>query len=101
MSSSVKDAFVEVSPGAYRLEAPLTFATVAALHADGIRIIDAASGEVTLDLQAVPKVDSAGLALLIEWLGEARAKSRSLKYSQPPEALLSLARLSDVEKLIA
>jgi len=101
MTTAPAKAFVEVSAGVYRIEAPLTFATVAALHADGIRIIDAASGEVTLDLQAVPKVDSAGLALLIEWLGEARAKSRSLKYSQPPEALLSLARLSDVEKLIA
>jgi phospholipid transport system transporter-binding protein len=94
-------AFVEVSSGVYRLEAPLTFASVAALHADGIKIIDAASGELTLDLQAVPKVDSAGLALLIDWLSEARAKSRSLKFSQPPQTLLSLARLSEVEKLIA
>jgi phospholipid transport system transporter-binding protein len=101
MTTTPAKVFVEVSSGVYRIEAPLTFATVAALHADGIRIIDAASGELTLDLQAVPKVDSAGLALLIEWLGAARAKSRSLKYSQPPEALLSLARLSDVEKLIA
>jgi phospholipid transport system transporter-binding protein len=101
MSATTGAAFVAVSPGVYRLEAPLTFASVASLHGEGVRILDSASNGLTLDLQSVPAVDSAGLALLIDWLGEARAKSRRLKYAQPPQALLSLARLSDVEKLIA
>jgi phospholipid transport system transporter-binding protein len=95
------NAFVAVSDGVYRLEAALTFATVARLRPKGMQIIEAQSQGLTLDLKAVPNADSAGLALLIDWLAYARSQSRTLKYSEPSAALLSLARLSDVEKLIA
>jgi phospholipid transport system transporter-binding protein len=103
MTASDKDVFVEGSPGVFRLEAPLTFASVAGLRDRGIELIHAATRAqgLILDLHAVPAVDSAGLALLIDWLAEARAASRPLKYQQPPQTLVALARLSDVEKLIA
>jgi phospholipid transport system transporter-binding protein len=101
MNATTASAFVAVSPGVYRLEAPLTFASVASLHDGGLQLLDSASDGLTLDLQAVPAVDSAGLALLIDWLADAQAKSRALKYIQSPPVLLSLARLSEVEKLIA
>jgi phospholipid transport system transporter-binding protein len=94
-------AFVAVSSGLYRLQAPLTFASVSGIRDQGLELIDSQSQELTLDLQAVPEVDSAGLALLIDWLSEARARSRTLRYVQPPAALLSLARLSEVDRLIA
>jgi phospholipid transport system transporter-binding protein len=94
-------AFVSVADGVFRLEAPLTFATVPALHGPGLERIDAAATELQFDLQQVAASDSAGLALLVEWLAEARTRQRSLRYLQPPEALLALARLSDVEPLIA
>jgi phospholipid transport system transporter-binding protein len=97
---AAQNAFFAVSSGQYRLEAPLTFASVAGLREQGLRVLDSTPAGVTLDLQAVPSVDSAGLALLIDWLGEARARSRTLRYVQPPPTLLSLARLSEVEKLI-
>ncbi|HEY3809530.1 MAG TPA: STAS domain-containing protein [Steroidobacteraceae bacterium] len=93
-------AFIPVSAGVYRLEASLTFATAPLLHKPGLKRIDAASGELVFDLQGVTATDSAGLALLIDWLAEARARSRTLRYSQPPEAMLVLARLSDVATLI-
>jgi phospholipid transport system transporter-binding protein len=93
-------AFVAVSPDVYQLQSALTFATVAALRHAGIGLIESAQKELTFGLQAVPAVDSAGLALLIDWLAIAKARSRRLRYAQPPQALLSLARLSDVDKLI-
>jgi len=100
MISTAANAFVEVSPGTYRLETRLTFASVASLRGEGLKVIDSATNGLTLELQSVAAVDSAGLALLIDWLAEARAKSRALKNQHPPETLLSLARLSEVEKLI-
>jgi phospholipid transport system transporter-binding protein len=95
------NGLVSVSPGVFSVEAPLTFASVAALRKLGLRAIDAASSGLTIELNKVPAVDSAGLALLIDWLASARVKSRTLKYANPPETLLSLARLSEVDKLIA
>ena len=94
------EAFVATGSNSYRLQAPLQFATVAHLRARGLALIDAAGEELTLDLSSVPAVDSAGLALLIEWLARARAASKRLRYRQPPATLLALARLSDVEALL-
>jgi phospholipid transport system transporter-binding protein len=94
-------SLVSVSPGVYRLEAPLTFASVAQLRKLGLSAIDSAPNGLTIELHAVPSVDSAGLALLIDWLASARAQSRTLNYASPPPSLLSLARLSEVDKLIA
>ena len=94
-------AFVAGAAGVYRLEAPLTFATVAALRARGLVLIASAGSGLTLDLAAVPAVDSAGLALLIDWLATARARSCQLHYAEPAETLLSLARLSEVEQLLS
>jgi phospholipid transport system transporter-binding protein len=96
-----ESAFVEVSSGVYKLDAPLTFATVPALRRAGLARIAAAQGEIRFDLEQVVLSDSAGLALLIDWLAEARVQKRTLRYGQAPEALRALARLSEVESLIA
>jgi phospholipid transport system transporter-binding protein len=88
------------TPGTYRLEDALTFATVSILRQPGLDLIAAASGDVQFDLECVPLTDSAGLALLIDWLAEARARQRTLRYLRVPEALSELAKLSDVEELI-
>jgi phospholipid transport system transporter-binding protein len=86
--------------GIYRLEDALTFATVPILRQPGLDLIAAAPGDVQFDLECVPLTDSAGLALLIDWLAEARARQRTLRYLKVPEALSELAKLSDVEALI-
>jgi ABC-type transporter Mla MlaB component len=118
-----QQAFVRLSAGVYRLEAPLTFATVPVLRQPGLERIEAgsgeprrcfdggnavsadsagdAAGEVEFDLQQVASSDSAGLALLIDWLAEARQRRRSLRFAQVPEGLRALARLSEVESLIS
>ena len=93
-------AFVAGAEGTYRLEAALIFATVPMLRQPGVHRIASAAGEVQFDLERVPMTDSAGLALLIDWLAEARARQRTLRYLKVPEALSELAKLSDVEELI-
>jgi phospholipid transport system transporter-binding protein len=99
--AAAQAAFVAISADVYRLEAPLTFATVAALRKPGLALIAVANTGLTLDLEAVPAVDSAGLALLIDWLATARARECQLRYSKPAQTLLSLARLSEVEALLS
>jgi phospholipid transport system transporter-binding protein len=93
-------AFVAVSPTGYRVDAPLTLLTVTALRDPGLMLIGAASGALTFDLSEVPEVDSAGLALLIDWLASARSRSLTLRYAKPGRTLLALARLSEVEPLL-
>jgi phospholipid transport system transporter-binding protein len=93
-------AFEAGAAGTYRLADALTFATVPVLRQPGLDLIAAASVDLAFDLECVPLTDSAGLALLIDWLAEARARHRTLRYIKVPDALSELAKLSDVDSLI-
>lgn len=98
---SDNDAFLAVSAGVYQVMLPLTFASVPAISEQGSDLIAAAADTLVFDLQRVPAIDSAGLALLVDWLARARVRECKLSYVQPPQTLLSLAKLSDVERLFS
>lgn len=59
---------------------------------------DAVSLEI--DLSNVPEGDSAGLALLIEWLRLAKQHKQQITFQNVPEPIAALARISEVEKLL-
>ena len=65
----------------------------------GAAAIDAGQASI-IDLAGVTGSDSAGLALLIEWLSVAKAAGRALRYDNTPMQLQQLARLSEVDHLI-
>lgn len=93
--------FVQLSPSNFRLDAPLLFSSVAPLRGYGLALLHSAPvGELQFDLQNVARVDSAGLALLVDWLASARALGRKLRYTQLPQPLLALAKLSEVDRLL-
>ena len=99
-AATAEGVFVAVSPDVFRLEAPLTLLTVTALRDPGLKLIGAAGSTLTFDLGSIPEVDSAGLALLIDWLASATARCCQLRYAKPGKTLLALARLSEVEPLM-
>jgi len=55
---------------------------------------------IRLDFSGVESIDSAGLALVIEWIREARRHGHSLEIHNAPQRLIALARISDVERLL-
>jgi phospholipid transport system transporter-binding protein len=55
--------------------------------------------DITVDLKQVEATDSAGLALIIEWLKIARSRNIELAFINVPEQLQALARLSGFEYL--
>jgi phospholipid transport system transporter-binding protein len=95
-----QDASFEVQGGERsRVVGSLHFTTVSALLSVGTEAIGRNEASV-IDLAAVTASDSAGLALLIEWLSVAKAANRTLRYENIPSQLLQLARLSEVEELL-
>lgn len=54
-----------------------------------------------VDLGGVSEGDSAGLALLIEWLRCARRRGQSIEFTNAPAQINALARISEVEDLLA
>jgi phospholipid transport system transporter-binding protein len=88
-----------VSPGRFALAGDLRFENAARVLAEG----DAAFGSLAdaeIDLAGVARVDSAALALLLEWSASAREAGRSLRYRNVPEAIAALAGISEVSELI-
>ncbi len=54
----------------------------------------------TVDLAAVTSVDSAGLALLLEWQANTQKRSTKLAFINAPTDLLRLAALSESTSLL-
>jgi len=86
--------------GQFGVSGELIVSSVAALRDEGRRVFAALAGPVTVDLARVTRADSAGLALLIDWLAWARGAGRQLKFTHVPPTLAALARISDVEDLL-
>jgi phospholipid transport system transporter-binding protein len=87
--------------GAGRLAASgeLGFNTAAAALEAGLRLIR--PGErCTIDLGGITAGDSAGLAVLVEWLSAAQARGAALAYEQVPAQVLAIARISDLDGLL-
>ena len=91
--------FEALADGRARVEGVLHFDTVASLLPAGEQAIGA--GRATLiDLKDVTESDSAGLALLIEWLSYAKGAQQPLRYENVPSQIRELAHLSDIEDLL-
>ncbi len=88
------------APGVFAVTGPVTFATAGALLEAG-RSLFAGHASIAVDLRAVSRVDSAGLALLLEWLRQSRADRRAMTFTGLPEKLLAIARISGVDGLLA
>lgn len=82
-----------------RVSGALHFTTVSRLLEQGEAAIIEGRAAI-IDLGSVAESDSAGLALLIEWLSVAKESKRALRYENIPEQIQELARLSEVEMLL-
>ncbi len=94
---------VEVAAGdssSLALHGPLTAETVPGLWRQSSRLFGEPRESLSIDLAGVTEADSAGLALLITWSGQALLAKVPLRYAGVPERLLSLARISEVEDLL-
>ena len=77
----------------------LTFDTAAHALQRGLAAMQGAR-EIEIDLGKVTAGDSAGLAVLIEWLAAARARGATLRYASIPAQIMAVARISELDALL-
>ena len=84
-----------------RLEASgvLGYATAGRALPAGLALIPRGSA-CTIDLSRVTEADSAGLAVLVEWLATAKARGTVIRYQGIPAQILAVARISDLDDLL-
>jgi phospholipid transport system transporter-binding protein len=96
----MKDArLTPLGDGSYSLEGVLDFATVTRLAASGTALFER-DAVIDIDLAAVEAANSAGLALLLEWMSVARARGARLTYRNLPDALTRIAAVSNLASLL-
>jgi phospholipid transport system transporter-binding protein len=86
--------------GSWLLQGELDFASVPSVltHA-GMNMLG--KHQVTVDLKGVTRADSAGLALLVEWLRESEIAGNTIKFVNVPAQLLSIARVCGLEEILS
>ena len=92
---------VEITPagdGCLHIAGELSFATVPGLLAESGELFEGSSTFV-VDLEGVQRADSAGLALLLEWLKRCRKREQDLFFRNLPPSLTDIARVSNLEEL--
>jgi len=57
--------------------------------------------QIEVDLSGVTDSDSAGLALLLEWVTWANHTVREIRFTGMPERILAIARTTEVERLLS
>lgn len=88
------------SEGRFRLAGELSFATVPQVYAQGGVLFNSKAATLVLDLSGVERTDSAGLALLVEWLRQARRRQQNLHFRNIPAQLLAIAKASGLEDIL-
>ena len=87
--------------GGYQLVGEVDFATVPQIWKDSESMYSSVQNErLMVDLSAVTRADSAGLALLVGWVRRGNAAGVATVFKGIPQQLLAIARVSGVESML-
>ena len=91
---------VENEEGDWQLQGELGFASVPSIlrHA-GVNM--PGKKQLRVDLKGVTRSDSAGLALLVEWLRESELAGNRIEFVNVPAQLLSIARVCGLDDILS
>lgn len=92
-----KLAIIDQGAGVFVIDGDLTFASIDKKTVKSFDFLKSTK-QVTIDLSQVACTDSAGLALMIEWIKYAHQHKTQLRFKNIPEQLRNLAKLSGFDK---
>ena len=92
----------ESSPGRVTVTGELTFASARDARQLGVLVLESSRADrLVIDCAAVTRADSAGLAVLLDWLAWGRRKARPVSLENLPPSLVAIAKISEVDGLLA
>lgn len=89
---------LQAGDGRWVLAGPLTISNVAGVLAASVSVPLPQTGRI--DLKDVDPVDSAGVALLLEWKRRAATEQKSLTFENVTPSMASLAELYGVAEML-
>ena len=91
---------IDNGSGNWLLQGELGFDSVAGVlrHAGAMMT---GKARLEVDLRDVSRADSAGLALLVEWLRESEYAGNEIAFINVPDQLLSIARVCGLDEILS
>ena len=86
--------------GCFLLQGELNMHTVPALWRKANALLAGGTGSVAIDLAGVSRADSAGLALLLDWLRQTRAQGRKITFEHLPAQLQAIVNVSGLDEVL-
>ena len=102
----MKEPRIELtSDGRIAVIGDLNHQTVPALLKQSVSVIFNDNGRqnanLAIDLSAVSRSDSAGVALLIEWTRQAKQFHKHIRFNNIPQQMHEIAEVTGVDKMLA
>lgn len=91
--------FEDKGDGNFAIGGKLTFETVTNIFEKSREAFDE-HAVITVDLAGVTESDSAGLALLLEWINWAKYYVHEIRYRNIPDQIKAIAEISEVEDML-
>jgi len=92
---------IGVRAGQVEVRGPLTFATAKSARAAGWRLIElSGNSPLEMDCSGVLESDSAGLAVLLDWLALAKRHGTVVRFKALPAPIWAVAQLCNVDTLL-
>ena len=100
-SDAAKFEIAATEPGRFTVRGVLTFANARRARNEGLSALHACSeSDLEIDCSGITQSDSAGLAVMLDWMAIMKREGRPLCFSQVPCLLLAVARISGVEDML-
>jgi phospholipid transport system transporter-binding protein len=100
-TTDVRIGISESAAGRIAVTGELTFATARDARQLGVLVLESSRAtQLVIDCGGVTRADSAGLAVLLDWLAWGRRKSRTVTLENLPASLVAIARISEVDGLL-
>ncbi len=94
-------AIAVTSPGKFAARGALTFGNARAARSEGLHALRTSSArDLEVDCGGITHSDSAGLAVLLDWMAVMKREGRPLCFTNLPPGLLAVARISGVEQML-
>ena len=89
----------DAGEGRFKVTGDITFRTAGDILKASEKLFEQHT-QIEIDLSEVQKSDSAGLALLLEWITWANHTVREIRFSAMPARIEAIARVTEVEELL-
>lgn len=89
-----------VGEGQFRVDGDLDYETVTRLLNIDDTMFTHPKGEIIVDLGGIRRTTSVGLALMLEWLRLAKSRNKTIRFTNIPAQMLSMAKVSQLDSIL-